>query len=88
MITPSFHGGKVERNGMKVRRLGRQALKNALMAKTVVGLVEYRGKEEEIASLRHLGVGPGEKVEADQLSDGRIIVRAAAQDGTIDDFIA
>lgn len=37
--------------------------------------------------LRHLGVGPGEKVEADQLSDGRIIVRAAAQDGTIDDFI-
>ena len=37
--------------------------------------------------LRHLGVGPGEKVEADQLSDGRIIVRAATQDGTIDDFI-
>jgi bifunctional DNA-binding transcriptional regulator/antitoxin component of YhaV-PrlF toxin-antitoxin module len=37
--------------------------------------------------LRHLGVGPGEKVEADQLSDGRIIVRAAAQDGSIDDFI-
>jgi antitoxin PrlF len=37
--------------------------------------------------LRHLGVGPGEKVEADQLSDGRIIVRAAAQNGSIDDFI-
>ena len=37
--------------------------------------------------LKHLGVGPGEKVDADQLSDGRIIVRAAAQDGTIDDFI-
>ena len=37
--------------------------------------------------LKHLGVGPGEKVDADQLSDGRIIVRAAPQDGTIDDFI-
>ena len=37
--------------------------------------------------LRHLGVGPGEKVEVDQLPDGRIIVRAAAQDGSLDDFI-
>ena len=37
--------------------------------------------------LKHLGVGRGEKIEADQLSGGRIIVRAASQDGTIDDFI-
>src|SRR4051794_32691340 len=37
--------------------------------------------------LNHLGVGPGEKIEADKLPDGRIVVRAAAQDGTISDFI-
>ena len=37
--------------------------------------------------LKHLGVSPGEKIEADKLPDGRILVRAAAQDGTIGDFI-
>jgi len=37
--------------------------------------------------LNHLGVGPGEKVEADKLPDGRIVVRAAEQDGRIADFI-
>lgn len=37
--------------------------------------------------LKHLGVGPGEKIEADKLPDGRIVVRAAAQDGTISDFV-
>lgn len=37
--------------------------------------------------LKHLGVGPGEKVEADKLPDGRIVVRAATQDGSISDFI-
>ena len=37
--------------------------------------------------LNHLGVGPGEKIEADKLPDGRIVVRAAAQQGTISDFI-
>ena len=37
--------------------------------------------------LNHLGVGPGEKIEADKLPDGRIVVRAAAQDGTIAEFI-
>ena len=37
--------------------------------------------------LKHLGVSPGEKIEADKLPDRRIIVRAAAQDGTISDFI-
>ena len=37
--------------------------------------------------LNHLGVAPGEKIEADKLPDGRIMVRAAAQDGTIADFI-
>jgi len=37
--------------------------------------------------LKHLGVEPGEKIEADKLPDGRILVRAAAQDGTISDFI-
>ena len=37
--------------------------------------------------LKHLGVGPGEKIEADKLPDGRIIVRAAAQDGSISEFV-
>jgi len=37
--------------------------------------------------LKHLGVSPGEKVEVDTLPDGRIVVRAAAQDGRIADFI-
>ena len=36
--------------------------------------------------LKHLGVSPGEKIEADKLPDGRIVVRAAAQDGVITDF--
>ncbi len=37
--------------------------------------------------LKHLGVSPGEKVEADRLPDGRIVVQAAARDGRIADFI-
>ena len=36
--------------------------------------------------LKHLGVRPGEKVEADKLPDGRIVVRAVEQDGAITDF--
>lgn len=37
--------------------------------------------------LKHLGVGPGEKIEANKLPDGRIVVKAAAPNGTIADFI-
>jgi bifunctional DNA-binding transcriptional regulator/antitoxin component of YhaV-PrlF toxin-antitoxin module len=37
--------------------------------------------------LKHLGVSPGEKIEADKLPDGRIVVRAAAQEARIADFI-
>ena len=37
--------------------------------------------------LKHLGVSPGEKIEADKLPDGRVVVRAAAQDGSIADFL-
>ena len=37
--------------------------------------------------LRHLGVSPGDKIQIDQLSDGRIVVRAAARKGNISDFI-
>ena len=37
--------------------------------------------------LKHLGVSPGEKIEADKLPDGRIVVRAVAQDGEIANFI-
>jgi bifunctional DNA-binding transcriptional regulator/antitoxin component of YhaV-PrlF toxin-antitoxin module len=37
--------------------------------------------------LRHLGVKPGEKIELDKLSDGRVALRAARPRGTIDDFL-
>ena len=37
--------------------------------------------------LEHLGVSPGEQIEADKLPDGRIVVRAAGQDGSIADFV-
>ena len=37
--------------------------------------------------LKHLGVGPGEKIEVDKLPDGQIVVRASTQDGRIADFI-
>lgn len=37
--------------------------------------------------LRHLNVAPGEKVEADALPDGRIVIRAARPTGSIDAFI-
>jgi len=37
--------------------------------------------------LKHLGVGPGERVQADKLPNGGILVRAAVQNGSIADFI-
>lgn len=37
--------------------------------------------------LNHLGVGPGERIDAEKLPDGRIIVKAAAAEGAISDFI-
>jgi antitoxin PrlF len=37
--------------------------------------------------LKHLGVGPGERIEADKLPDGRVVVRAAVEAGSIADFI-
>jgi antitoxin PrlF len=37
--------------------------------------------------LKHLGVGPGGQIAADKLPDGRIVVKAAASNGTIADFI-
>jgi bifunctional DNA-binding transcriptional regulator/antitoxin component of YhaV-PrlF toxin-antitoxin module len=36
--------------------------------------------------LRHLNVVPGQRIEADKLPDGRLLVRAAKQDGSIADF--
>ena len=36
--------------------------------------------------LRHLNVAPGQKIEADKLPDGRLLVRPAAQDASIADF--
>ena len=37
--------------------------------------------------LLHLGVSPGQKIEADKLPDGRIIVRAVDNTGDISDFV-
>ncbi len=37
--------------------------------------------------LNHLGVSTGEKIEADKLPNGRIIVRAVAREGVISEFI-
>jgi AbrB family looped-hinge helix DNA binding protein len=37
--------------------------------------------------LKHLGVGPGQKVEVNELPGGRIEVKAARPAGSIDDFI-
>ena len=37
--------------------------------------------------LRHLNVRPGEKIQAEKLPDGRLIVQAARPSGSIEDFI-
>lgn len=37
--------------------------------------------------LEHLGVGPGQKIEAEPLPNGRVVVRAVVQNGAISDFI-
>jgi antitoxin PrlF len=37
--------------------------------------------------LKHLGIRPGQRIEADKLPHGRIVVKAAAQDGSISDFV-
>jgi len=37
--------------------------------------------------LQHLGIKPGEKIELDLLPDGRGVLRAARQTGTMADFI-
>ena len=37
--------------------------------------------------LKHLGVGPGEKIDVDTLPEGRVIVKAAGRAGTLSDFI-
>jgi antitoxin PrlF len=37
--------------------------------------------------LRHLNVAPGQKVEVDKLPDGRLVVGAPKQKGSINDFI-
>jgi bifunctional DNA-binding transcriptional regulator/antitoxin component of YhaV-PrlF toxin-antitoxin module len=37
--------------------------------------------------LRHLNVAPGQKVRAEKLADGRLMVTAAPKTGSIDRFI-
>lgn len=37
--------------------------------------------------LQHLGIKPGEKIELDLLPDGRGVIKAARQTGTISGFV-
>jgi antitoxin PrlF len=37
--------------------------------------------------LNHLNINPGQKIEAEKLPDGRIIVKAAEQPGSVLEFI-
>ena len=37
--------------------------------------------------LQHLGIKPGEKIELDLLPDGRGVLKAAQQTGTMADFV-
>ena len=37
--------------------------------------------------LQHLGIRPGEKIELELLPDGRAVLKAARQTGTIADFV-
>ena len=37
--------------------------------------------------LQHLGIRPGDRIELDKLPDGRVSLRAAKPDGTIDGFL-
>ncbi|MCY3688832.1 MAG: AbrB/MazE/SpoVT family DNA-binding domain-containing protein [Gammaproteobacteria bacterium] len=37
--------------------------------------------------LRHLGVGPGQQIEVDELPRERVVVRAARSGGSMTDFI-
>ena len=37
--------------------------------------------------LQHLGIRPGEKIELELLPDGRGVLKAARQTGTITDFV-
>ena len=53
---------------------------------------KLRGKSKGRVTLKqdlpkHLGVGPGRRIKADKLPDGRSVVRAVSRDGIITDFI-
>jgi AbrB family looped-hinge helix DNA binding protein len=37
--------------------------------------------------LQHLGIRPGDKIEVDKLPDGKVALRAARVEGTIDNFL-
>ena len=37
--------------------------------------------------LKHLGVSPGQKIAAEKLPDGRVVIRAVARDGRVEDFV-
>jgi len=53
-----------------------------ILTVTARGQVTFR---KEV--LRHLGIGPGEKIALDMLPDGRVALQAAAPQGTIDGFL-
>ena len=54
----------------------------ATLTVTVRGQVTFR---KDV--LQHLGIRPGEKIELDLLPDGRCVLKAARQTGTIAGFV-
>ena len=54
----------------------------ATLTVTTRGQVTFR---KEV--LQHLGIKPGEKIELDLLPDGRGLLKASRQVGTIDGFV-
>jgi bifunctional DNA-binding transcriptional regulator/antitoxin component of YhaV-PrlF toxin-antitoxin module len=54
----------------------------AILTVTAKGQITLRK-----AFLRHLGVGPGQKIELHELPGGRVVVRAATPTGDINAFV-
>jgi bifunctional DNA-binding transcriptional regulator/antitoxin component of YhaV-PrlF toxin-antitoxin module len=56
-------------------------LKKSLLTVTARGQVTFKNGVRQ-----HLGIVHGEKIELDLLPDGRAVIKAARQTGTISDF--
>lgn len=66
----------------QVRIKQKKRLKKPVLTVTTRGQVTFR---KDV--LQHLGIRPGEKIELDLLPDGRGVIKAARQTGTIAGFV-